>query len=303
MRVRIDRVKAWGQFGILGILVCLGALFAQVNSTQDQSNRYDRSANQQNNQYEQRQNQLNQGQRGAQYQDQSSDRYQQQATDRSQRQSSDRSANYSERQSYDRGQSGQDRSRSQQDVAWLGVFLQDMDNSQGGAQQGGVQVAQVYPAGPAARGGLRPGDIITQIDGQRINSSSDLISNIEQHQPGSQVQLAVQRNNQQSNINATLGSRSSFMWSGGQSTDQQSGGNNWQSGGQGGQYAQSGGNQYRSNSQGWSDDHWGSVPPFAMNLEHDRRMAEQHQRIETELAKLQEEVRQLREAIQQMQRR
>jgi hypothetical protein len=46
------------------------------------------------------------------------------------------------------------------------------------------------------------------------------------------------------------------------------------------------------------DDAFGQIPQHAMQLEHDRRMAEQHERIETELRKLQEEVRLLREALQ-----
>ena len=45
------------------------------------------------------------------------------------------------------------------------------------------------------------------------------------------------------------------------------------------------------------EDPYSKVPPYAMQLEHDRRMAEQHQRLEEEMRKLQEEVRLLRQAI------
>jgi hypothetical protein len=171
-------------------------------------------------------------------------------------------------------------------------------------------VTQIYPAGPAARAGLRPGDVITSVDSQRVSSSSDLISAIENEQPGARVQLTVLRNNQQMNMPLTLGSRDSFMWRG-QNEDQWSG--------QGGQFAGQGGqgNQGQWSSQGgqwgnqggqWSGpggqhDHFANVPPFAMQLEHERRLYEQNQRIETQIAQLQNEVRQLRETIQQQQRR
>jgi hypothetical protein len=60
-------------------------------------------------------------------------------------------------------------------------------------------------------------------------------------------------------------------------------------------YGRRGGNEEGGR---FDDDDYGRIPPHAMGLEHDRRMAEQHQRIEMELRKLQEEVRKLREALQ-----
>ena len=62
-------------------------------------------------------------------------------------------------------------------------------------------------------------------------------------------------------------------------------------------YADEGGRGGRTFDRESGDDDFGNIPPHAMQLEHDRRMAEQHERIETELRKLQEEVRLLRAAI------
>jgi hypothetical protein len=95
-------------------------------------------------------------------------------------------------------------------------------------------------------------------------------------------------------IPVTLGSREAFAWRGG--SDEQ-----W-SGQYGGQYTSSGQQSGRSGQSG-EDDHYSGLPPFAMQLEHERRMYEQHQRIETKISELQDEVRQLRELIQQQQRR
>ena len=182
---------------------------------------------------------------------------------------------------------------SQGDVAWLGVYLQDSEDNQG---QSGARITQVYPAGPAARAGLYPGDVITSVEGQQVGSASDLISAIEEQRPGSRVELAVTRRNQQVQIPVTLGSRDSFVYRG--QWDDQSGGQY-----RGGQYASSQSGEYsRDSGSGGENDYFADIPPFAMHLEHERRMYEQNQRLETEIAKLQDEVRQLREAVQNLRR-
>jgi S1-C subfamily serine protease len=161
-------------------------------------------------------------------------------------------------------------------TAWLGVYLNDSETGQAGAQ-----VAQVYPAGPAARAGLRAGDIVTQVEGQSVSGAADLISIIEEQQAGSRVKLVVSRSNQQVEIPVTLGSRDSFVYRG--QSEESYGGR-------------------RDDSHYGENDQYSNLPPFAMQLEHERRMYEQHQRIETEIAKLQDEIKQLRELIQQQRR-
>jgi C-terminal processing protease CtpA/Prc len=171
-------------------------------------------------------------------------------------------------------QSGQS---NEQDTAWLGVFLRERDGERG------ATIAHVYPSGPAARAGLYPGDVIQQINGQQVTSGSELVAALEQMHPGDKAEIIVLRNNEPTKLTATLGSRDSFVsrdrWS-----DHYSG--------RGGQAGQGQGGQYDENEDLYN------IPLHAMELEHNRRMAEQHQRIETEIAKLREEVRQLREALQ-----
>jgi S1-C subfamily serine protease len=166
------------------------------------------------------------------------------------------------------------------DGAWLGVFLQDAEEQQPGAQPAaGAKIIQVYPAGPAARAGLRPGDVVQKVNKQAVAGPAELIGQIEELKPGAKAELTVLRgNNQPVTIPVILGNRSHFVF---------------HRGGQDGQFAggQPGSGQFDE------DDEFGNIPPHAMQLEHDRRMAEQHQRIEEELRKLQEEVRKLREAL------
>lgn len=158
------------------------------------------------------------------------------------------------------------------EVAWLGVFLQETEDQAG--QPAGARITQVYPAGPAARAGLRPGDIVQQMNGQAVAGPAELIGFVEEMKPGAKAELAVLRGEQQVKIPAVLGNRSHFIYHGGQQDEF------------------GGGGRFSDSSE------FGNVPPHAMQLEQDRRMAEQHQRIEEELRKLQDEVRKLREALQ-----
>jgi S1-C subfamily serine protease len=57
----------------------------------------------------------------------------------------------------------------------------------------GMIVAGVVTNGPADQAGLRPGDIVTAIDSQRINTPEDFISALRQHGPGDTVTLKVHR--------------------------------------------------------------------------------------------------------------
>jgi predicted metalloprotease with PDZ domain len=157
---------------------------------------------------------------------------------------------------------------------WLGVFLQD---NQEGEQ--GARVTHVYPAGPAARAGLRSGDVILQVNDQKVAGAPELIGAIDGMKPQDKVALQVLRGDQQVEVTATLASRDAFVF------HRRGGGGEFQ----GGEFARG----------EFSDDNdpLGNLPPYAMQLEHDRRMAEQHQRLEEEMRKLLEEVRLLRQAI------
>jgi serine protease Do len=75
---------------------------------------------------------------------------------------------------------------------------------------GGV-VTQVEPDSPGAKAGLQIGDVITEIDGHKVNDAGELQVVIGQKQPGTKVDLTVLRNGKSTTVPVTLeamGSRS-----------------------------------------------------------------------------------------------
>ena len=66
---------------------------------------------------------------------------------------------------------------------------------------------QVQPGGPADKAGLKPGDIITSIDGRAIKDGDDLVNEIASRRPGSNVRLGFLRNGKQEDATVTIGDR------------------------------------------------------------------------------------------------
>jgi hypothetical protein len=117
--------------------------------------------------------------------------------------------------------------------------------------------------------------VILAVNDQEVQDTPDLITILDGFEPKSKVTLRLERGGQEVEAPVVLAQRRDFAYQ--TSVDERSG----------------------EQGQAYDDeDPFSNIPPHAMQLEHDRRMAEQHQRIETELRKLQEEVRQLREALQ-----
>jgi putative serine protease PepD len=84
--------------------------------------------------------------------------------------------------------------------AYLGVQTQDVSGA-------GAQVAQVTAGGPAADGGLQPGDIITSVGGKAVEDSTALSSIVDAHKVGDQVQVDITRNGAKKSITVKLGQR------------------------------------------------------------------------------------------------
>ncbi|MFJ6805212.1 S1C family serine protease [Streptomyces anulatus] len=92
----------------------------------------------------------------------------------------------------------------------IGVTL-DMKYTGDGAKVG-TKGADGAPAvakdGPAAEAGIKSGDVITEVEGQRVHSGEELIVKIRAHRPGDELDLKLTRGGEERTVTLTLGSAS-----------------------------------------------------------------------------------------------
>ena len=94
--------------------------------------------------------------------------------------------------------------------AWLGVGLETLDDKQAkelGLPKGGVLVTRLVPNSPAALAGIRPGDIITDVDGQPVNDSMELTLRVGRGAIGTNIEVATIREGKVIKRTVTLGQR------------------------------------------------------------------------------------------------
>jgi serine protease Do len=71
-----------------------------------------------------------------------------------------------------------------------------------GAKDGGLLITSVSENSPAAKAGLRAGDVITAVDGEKVNSSGDIVRAINKKDDG-EISLTILREHNSLNINLT----------------------------------------------------------------------------------------------------
>ncbi|MEY4632272.1 MAG: hypothetical protein RIQ81_2392 [Pseudomonadota bacterium] len=92
---------------------------------------------------------------------------------------------------------------------YLGVALQPLDpeihKSLGLARDTtGSLVARVVKGGPADKGGLEPGDVITGMNGKNVKTDSDVVNTIGLMRPGTKADLTVIRNGKKRQLSVVV---------------------------------------------------------------------------------------------------
>ena len=98
---------------------------------------------------------------------------------------------------------------------WIGVEPQDLNaelaetfNIKPAAlKAGGIIITGVLQSGPAAQAGLRPGDVITAVNGKPVINVSQLLTAVAALKPGTAAPLSVLRGDDKSEIPVTPGVR------------------------------------------------------------------------------------------------
>ena len=100
---------------------------------------------------------------------------------------------------------------------WIGVEPQDLSaelaatfklpTKVGNDALSGVVITGVLQNGPAAKAGIRPGDVIVKVNNQAVGNVSELLSSVASLQPGTPAQLQVWRSQGVADISVTPSQR------------------------------------------------------------------------------------------------
>ncbi|HSC66834.1 MAG TPA: DegQ family serine endoprotease [Cellvibrio sp.] len=95
------------------------------------------------------------------------------------------------------------------DRGWLGVMIQDVDkdlaSSLGMSKPMGALISEVDGEGPAAKSGLKAGDLIIKFNGSDVHTSSDLPYLVGRTAPKSKVPVLIMRKGKEQSLTVTVG--------------------------------------------------------------------------------------------------
>ena len=94
---------------------------------------------------------------------------------------------------------------------WLGVVIQSIDEALAEAfgldETKGALVASVMEDAPAARAGLRPGDVIVTFAGRPIDAMKDLPRIVAELESGTEAEIGIRRDGRRKTLTATIGAQ------------------------------------------------------------------------------------------------
>ncbi len=94
---------------------------------------------------------------------------------------------------------------------FIGVDIRDLNaelaESLALPVKNGVLVTGVLNDGPAAKGGVRPGDVVVRVGDKAVANAVELFAAVAALPPDSEAQLALQRGNESLNVRVKVGER------------------------------------------------------------------------------------------------
>jgi len=154
---------------------------------------------------------------------------------------------------------------AQPDRGWIGVMLEDHQGQ-------GARVVEVFPAGPAAFGGVRAGDILTRVGQTQVTSAVAASAAIEQATPKQEIALTVERHGKSVELKVQVDSMGEFR----------------------GRYIQE---MLRRDPRHPKYATHAGISESDMQAEVVRRLFEQHERLERTLNEVLKEVHELRQEV------
>src|SRR5206468_2701811 len=98
-------------------------------------------------------------------------------------------------------------------ASFLGVGVSDIDAERAKAlnlkEERGVEVKNVDEDSPAAKAGIKVGDVVLEYNGQRVEGMEQFVRFVHETPVGRPVKLLISRNGATQTLTATIGSRQS----------------------------------------------------------------------------------------------
>jgi serine protease DegQ len=94
---------------------------------------------------------------------------------------------------------------------WIGVEVQDITPELAESfklgQTRGVLIANVVRGGPAEQAGVKPGDVLLEVQGKPVPDSSAMLNTVADTRPGEVATLVLLRNGDKLSLKLTVGRR------------------------------------------------------------------------------------------------
>ena len=101
--------------------------------------------------------------------------------------------------------------------SFLGIGVQEIDADRAKAlnlrEERGVEVTRVEDDSPAAKGGIKTGDVVLEYNGERVEGVEQFMRMVRETPPGREVKLSIARNGSPQQLTMKTGSRKTWMTS------------------------------------------------------------------------------------------